>query len=298
MAHKSGFVNIIGRPNVGKSTLINLLMGEKMSIVTHKPQTTRHRILALLNEEDYQIVFSDSPGIILDPNYELQRSMNKYAYSSLEDADILLIMTDVFNTELFSDPLMASLKSLKTPLFLIINKLDLDEHHQADAIRKSWTSSLAFDEVFEIAAREKRGTEDLLPTLLKYLPEGPAYYPKDQLSDKTERFFVSEIIREKILLQYQQEIPYSVEVEVVEFKESVKNDADFVHIFAHIYVARKTQKSIIIGNKGQSIKALGIEARKSIEEFLGKRIHLELYVKILPEWRNNPNHLRKFGYNQ
>ena len=297
MTHKSGFVNVLGRPNVGKSTLINLLMGEKLSIVTPKPQTTRHRILALLNGADYQVVFSDTPGIILDPNYELQRSMNKFAYSGLEDADILIIMTDVFTEELFPDSLMETIGRLEIPKFLVINKTDIDTKNQADGIHKKWTGAVRFSEVFFISALTNSGTEGLLPAILKHLPECPPYYPDDQLSDKTERFFVSEIIREQVLIQYQQEIPYSVEVEVIEFKESIKKGEDFVHIFANLYVARKSQKAILIGHQGQSIKQLGTESRKAIESFLGKKVHLELYVKVLSDWRNAPQHLRNFGYN-
>lgn len=295
--HKAGFVNIIGRPNVGKSTLINLLMGEKMSIVTHKPQTTRHRILGILNEDAYQIVFSDSPGIISDPNYELQKSMNKFAYSSLEDADILILMTDIFNESFLNPSLIRSIKKLDIPVFLFINKIDLGKSAEAEMIQKFWEDELTFKEVFHISAREKQNTEDLLNTILKYLPESPPYFPKDQFSDKSERFFVSEIIREKILFLYKQEIPYSVEIEVTDFRESVVKGADFIHIYANIYVERKTQKGIIIGKQGQMIKQLGIEARKSIETFFKKRVHLELYVRILDEWRDSPRNLKRFGYN-
>jgi GTP-binding protein Era len=296
-AHKAGFINIIGQPNVGKSTLINLLMGEKMSIVSHKPQTTRHRILGILNEEDYQVIFSDSPGIIEDPNYELQKSMNKFAYSSLEDADILVMMTDIFRKETLSQGLIRSIKKLDIPCFLIINKIDLGEGNEAKEIQRKWESELSFEEVFHISALNKINTEDILDTFLEKLPENPPYFPKDQFSDRSERFFVSEIIREKILLLYKQEIPYSVEVEVIEFKESIKRGEDFIHIFAHIYVSRKTQKAIIIGKQGKMIKQLGIESRKAIESFLQKRVHLELYVKILDEWRNDPKNLKRFGYN-
>lgn len=295
-AHKAGFVNIIGQPNVGKSTLINLLMGEKMSIVSHKPQTTRHRILGILNEDDFQIVISDSPGIIDDPNYELQRSMNKFAYSSLEDADILVLMTDIFRVEILSDSLIQSIRQMDTPVFLVINKIDLGQGSEAQKIEEKWRSLLTFAEIFHISALNQINTEDILHTLIRYLPESPPYYPKDQLSDRNERFFVSEIIREKILLLYKQEIPYSTEVEVIEFKESTKKGEDFVHIFAHIYVARKTQKAIIIGRQGKMIKQLGIESRKEIESFFKKRIHLELYVKVLPDWRDDDLKLKRFGY--
>jgi GTP-binding protein Era len=296
--HQAGFVNIIGQPNVGKSTLINLLMGEKMSIVSHKPQTTRHRILGILNEESYQIVFSDSPGIIAEPNYELQRSMNKFAYSSLEDADILILMTDVFHPEPLSPSIIQTVEELSIPRFLIINKIDLVKGNEAHDIENTWKAGIHFQEVFTISALNQINTSGILPAILHYLPECPPYFPKDQLSDRNERFFVSEIIREKILLLYKQEIPYSVEVEVIEFRESTKKGEDFIHIFAHIYVARKTQKGILIGKQGQMIKKLGIESRKSIEEFFKKKVHLELYVKILDEWRDDSNKLKRFGYQE
>jgi len=294
--HRAGFVNIIGRPNVGKSTLMNQLMGGKMSIVTPKPQTTRHRILGILNGEDYQVVFSDSPGIIFDPNYELQRSMNKFAYSNLEDADILVVMTDIFEKEVFSDSLIRSISESEIPLFLVINKTDLTSGRPVQEIENNWKKLIPFERVFHISALKAQHTDELLAQILKTLPESPPYFPKDQFSDRSERFFVSEIIREKILLLYKQEIPYSVEVEVVEFKESIKNGKDFVHIYAHIYVARRSQKPIIIGKQGASIKELGIESRKSIEEFLGKRIHLELFVKIREDWRDDTQSLKSFGY--
>jgi GTP-binding protein Era len=273
-------------------------MGEKMSIVSYKPQTTRHRILGILNDDNYQVVFSDSPGIIDDPNYELQKSMNKFAYSSLEDADILIVMTDIFREEIMSPSLVNSIKQLKTPVFLIVNKIDLDTENKAEKIRKRWSKEINFTGIFEISARDQINTETILSTIIDILPESPPYYPKDQLSDKSERFFVSEIIREKILLLYKQEIPYSVEVEVIEFKESIKKGAPFIHIFAHIYVGRKTQKAIILGKKGTMIKELGIESRKAIESFFNKKVHLELYVKILDEWRDNADKLKRFGYNQ
>lgn len=297
--HKAGFVNIIGRPNVGKSTLCNLLIGDKMSIVTHKPQTTRHRILGILNEDDYQIVFSDSPGIITDPNYELHKSMNKFAYSSLEDADILIIMTDLRKDSLISDNLVKAVNKLEIPVFLVINKTDTAQNeHDLEEMEEKWTKDIRFKQIFRISALNETNTDGILPAILRELPESPPYFPKDQFSDKSERFFVSEIIREQIFLLYQEEIPYSVEVEVTEFKESLLKGREFIHIFANIYVSRKSQKAILIGQKGSKIKQLGIESRKAIEAFFQKGVHLELYVKIMENWRDNDSVLKNFGYQQ
>lgn len=298
-SHKAGFVNIIGRPNVGKSTLCNLLMGDKMSIVTHKPQTTRHRILGILNEDDYQIVFSDSPGIITDPNYELHKSMNKFAYSSLEDADILIIMTDLRKDSYISETLIQTINQLEIPVFLVINKIDTAQKEQeVEEMETQWTKSIRFRQVFRISALEQTNTAGILPAILSELPECPPYYPKDQFSDKSERFFVSEIIREQIFLLYQEEIPYSVEVEVTEFKESILKGREFIHIYANIYVSRKSQKAILIGQKGSKIKQLGIDSRKAVEAFFQKGVHLELFVKIMENWRDNDSVLRNFGYQQ
>jgi GTP-binding protein Era len=298
-AHKAGFVNIIGRPNVGKSTLCNLLMGDKMSIVTHKPQTTRHRILGILNDEDYQIVFSDSPGIITDPNYELHKSMNKFAYSSLEDADILIIMSDLRKDSLISESLVSTVNKLDVPVFLVINKTDTAQNeHEVDEMEKRWTEHISFRHVFRISALNQTNTAGILPAILQDLPECPPYYPKDQFSDKSERFFVSEIIREQIFLLYQEEIPYSVEVEVEEFKESILRGREFIHIYANIYVSRKSQKAILIGQKGSKIKQLGIDSRIAIEAFFKKGVHLELFVKIMENWRDSDTGLKNFGYHQ
>jgi len=294
--HKSGFVNIIGNPNVGKSTLMNVLVGERMSIITHKPQTTRHRILGIVNDADHQIIFSDSPGIIDDPQYEMQGAMNSFAFSSTEDADILLFMTDTIETPYEGDErIIKRLKNLKYPIFLIINKIDIND--TAIDIEKKWKSFGLTDlKVFKISAKEQIGIQDLLDEVKILLPKHPPFYPKDQLTDKPERFFVSEIIREQILLLYKQEIPYSTEVVVTEFVESEKHGEPFVHIRAEIYVMRKTQKSIVIGKGGSSIKQLGIDSRKIIEAFLGKRIHLELYVRIKENWRDDKRYLKNFGY--
>ena len=294
--HKSGFVNILGRPNVGKSTLMNALMGEKMSIITSKPQTTRHRIIGLLSDEDYQIVFSDTPGIIYEPNYKMQKAMNSFAYSVLDDADILLFETDIYEKYDLDDEVFKRIRDLKIPKILLINKLDEITEEKKTELNAFWEQIDFFDRRMYISAKDKLNIDVLLSTILEYLPEGPAYYPKDQLSDKPERFFMSEIIREKILQQYKQEIPYSVEVVVTEFKEKESAKGPIVHIFAEIYVSRKTQKSIIIGKQGAAIKKLGTEARKSMELFLEKKVFLELFVKIKENWRNDERWLKQFGY--
>jgi GTP-binding protein Era len=294
--HQSGFVNIIGNPNVGKSTLMNVLVGEKMSIITSKPQTTRHRIFGIRSEDDYQIVFSDTPGIIQDPAYGMQNAMNKFAFSSFEDADILLFMTDIYEQYTGDEPIIKSLINAEVPKYLIINKIDLDKDGKADAVAQTWESRLKFDELFFISAEHKTNTDTLFETILKALPQGPPYYPKDELSDKPERFFVSEIIREKILTQYKQEIPYSCEVIVSRFKEEEKNGAPLLMIYADIYVDRKSQKPIIIGKGGEAIKKLGIASRISIEAFFDKHIYLDLNVKIKENWRNDDKILKHFGY--
>ncbi len=294
--HKSGFVNIIGNPNVGKSTLMNALVGEKMSIITSKPQTTRHRIFGLLNEEDYQVVFSDTPGIIDKPIYGMQSAMNKFAFSSFEDADIILFVTDIFEKYTGEEPVMNALKMADTIKYLVINKIDLDKSDVASDVAKQWESMVTFNEVFFISADKKINTDTLLERILNDLPEGPPYYPKDELSDKPERFFVSEIIREKILMLYKQEVPYSCEVVVSRFKEEEKNNEPLLMIYADIYVDRKTQKPIIIGKGGEAIKKLGIAARQEIESFFGKHTFLDLNVKIKENWRNDERMLKHFGY--
>ena len=296
--HKSGFVNIIGNPNVGKSTLMNALVGEKMSIITSKPQTTRHRIFGLLSEDDYQVVFSDTPGIIDKPIYGMQNSMNKFAFSSFEDADIILFVTDIFEKYTGEEPVINALKNVKVPKYLIINKIDLDKDDKAEIAVKSWEEITSFDEIFFISADKKTNIDLLLVRILNDLPEGPPYYPKDELSDKTERFFVSEIIREKLLTLYKQEVPYSCEVSVTRFKEEVKNDTPLLMIYADIYVDRKTQKPIIIGKGGEAIKKLGIAARQEIENFFGKHTYLDLNVKIKENWRNDERMLKHFGYEE
>lgn len=295
--HRSGFVNIIGRPNVGKSTLSNAILGERMSIITHKPQTTRHRILGILSEDDYQIVLSDTPGFVYDPKYKMHRVMNSYIHSTIEDADIMLFMTDPGEEYKENDPIIEILQKVEVPLFLLVNKTDIFSTAEVDACISWWQKHITFHKVFAISALREIHTDELLKDLISLLPEGPAYYPKDQLSDKTERFFVEEMIREQILKQYSQEIPYSCEIQVTTFKEEESKKGSIVRIFAEIYVARKTQKSIIIGKNGASIKNLGIEARKSIEAFLDKQVFLELYVKVKDNWRDDDRSLKSFGYN-
>ncbi len=296
-AHKSGFVNIVGNPNVGKSTLMNALTGEKMSIITSKPQTTRHRILGLLSEDDYQIVFSDTPGIIDTPQYGMQNAMNKFAFSSFEDADIILFVTDIFEQYSGDERVISALKNTETPKFLIINKTDLDKDNRSPDISKQWQESIGFDQVYLISAEHKINTELLLNQILADLPENPPYYPKDDLSDRSERFFTTEIIREQILKLYKQEVPYSCEVVVTMFKEEQdKKGEPLLKIYADIYVDRKSQKPIIIGKGGEAIKRLGTEARQSIEAFFGMHTFLDLNVKIKENWRNDDMMLKYFGY--
>lgn len=296
--HKSGFINILGRPNVGKSTLMNALLGERMSIITHKPQTTRHRIIGILNEPEHQLVFSDTPGVIHDPTYKMQQQMNRFAHSTFEDADVMLFVLDANETYKDDDPTIQRLKAVKDiPVFLVINKIDtVDELHILQLIQL-WNGRLPFKEIIPISALQQKNTDRLLKVILDYTPEGPPYYPKDQLTDRSERFFVSEIIREKALLLYHQEIPYSIEVVVDQFKEdTTKSGEPLVKILANIFVARQTQKSIIIGKNGVAIKKLGTEARKAIETFLDKKVFLELYVKVKDNWRDDDKMLKHFGY--
>lgn len=294
--HKSGFVNIIGHANVGKSTLCNLLMKDRLSVVNSKPQTTRHRILGIISEDHYQIILSDSPGIIEKPSYELQKKMNEYAYSSFEDADVMLFVTDIFDSYKEEEKVIDNLNRQEAPVFLIINKTDLDKEHKAEELAKAWNEKVKFSATFLISAKDGTGTENLLDSIVEKLPEGPVYYPKDQWTDKPERFFVSEIIRGQILSQYKQEIPYSCEVMVESFKHMESKSGPIIHIHANIYVDRKTQKGIIIGDKGSSIKKLGTESRKEIESFFGEKVHLELYVQVKENWRDSDRNLRSFGY--
>lgn len=295
--HKSGFINIVGRPNVGKSTLMNALVGERMSVITHKPQTTRHRIIGLLSGDDFQIVFSDTPGLVRDPSYKMHEAMNRFVHSTFEDADIMVFVTDVREQYTAESELVQRLNQAKVPVFLVLNKIDLIDDEKLAELKTHWESILKFDKWTPISALKKINTVELLNSLKEKLPEGPAYYPKEQLTDRPERFFVSEIIREKILEQYTQEVPYSCEVVVESFKEgTTRSGDDIIRIAAEIYVSRKTQKSIIIGKNGAAIKKLGSEARKSLETFLNTKVFLELHVRVKDNWRDNEHFLKQFGY--
>jgi GTP-binding protein Era len=295
-AHCSGFINIIGHPNVGKSTLMNALVGEKMSIITHKPQTTRHRIIGIVNDDNWQMVFSDTPGLIKKANYKMQERMNAFVHSTTEDADVMMLIVDVKEPFDAESPILDLLRKIKCPLFLVLNKTDLLTEEQLFEVLKQWKDIAEFAEIIPISALKGKNVDALRDKLLEYMPEGPVYYPKDQFTDRSERFFVSEIIREKILLLYHQEIPYSVEVIVDAFKEDPEPEKNLVRIHSTIYVSRKTQKSIIIGDKGSAIKKLGIESRKDIETFLDKRVFLELFVKVKEDWRDDESVLKMFGY--
>jgi len=292
MAHKAGFVNIIGNPNVGKSTLMNAFVGERLSIITSKAQTTRHRILGIVNGEDFQVVLSDTPGII-KPAYGLQESMMNFVKSAFEDADVLLYLVELGEKELKDEAFFAKITGATIPVLLLINKIDTgDEALLAESL-ELWQTKVPNAEVFAISALENFGVPEVFNRILELLPESPPFYPKDQLTDKPERFFVNETIREKILIQYKKEIPYAVEIDTEEFFE----DDDIIRIRSVIMVERDTQKGIIIGHKGQAIKWVGIEARKDLEKFFGKQIHIELYVKVNKNWRNDSRQLKRFGYN-
>lgn len=290
--HKAGFVNIVGNPNVGKSTLMNQLVGEKISIATFKAQTTRHRIMGIVNTPDMQIVFSDTPGV-LKPNYKMQEMMLAFSESALADADILLYVTDVVENPEKNMDFLDRVKTMTIPVLLLINKIDETDQQRLGDIVERWHALLPDAEILPISAKNKFGTDILMKRIGELLPESPAYFDKDQLTDKPARFFVSEIIREKILRYYDKEIPYSVEVVVEQFKE----DDRHVHINAVIYVERDTQKGIIIGHQGMALKKVSTEARKSLERFFGKKIFLEIFVKVDKDWRNSPKELDQFGYN-
>ena len=295
--HKSGFVNIIGNPNVGKSTLMNALVGEKMSIITAKPQTTRHRIIGILSGEDFQIIFSDTPGIIKNPAYKMQEAMNRFVHSTFEDADLMLFVTEAKEKYLDDDPIFEQIRKLDVPKFLVINKTDITDPDKVIELIKWWNERITFDETIPISALQKANTDKLLDLIKENLNEGPAYYPKDQMTDRPERFFVSEIIREKILELYHQEIPYSTEVHVESFKETTTTDGkSLVRIYALIFVARESQKMIILGKKGSAIKRLGTEARESLEKWLESKVFLELHIKVKKDWRDDERQLKHFGY--
>lgn len=296
--HYSGFINIIGKPNVGKSTLLNAFVGEKMAIITHKPQTTRHRFMGIVSGEDFQMVFSDTPGLISDPGYKMQEAMNNSALSVFQDADMVVFVIDPSNEYAGDEKVIHKLKTAEVPKFLIINKIDTSDPDTLKALEAEWKALIDFDEVHHISAKEGLGVDYLLGQIKALLPEGPAYYPKDQISNKSTRFFISEIIREKILLNYKQEIPYSSEVFIEDYKETEKAGKPFVFINAVIFVMRDTQKGIIIGHKGAGIKRLGIDSRKDIEKFIGCRCHLELFIKVKEKWRDDDRLLKSFGYLQ
>jgi len=292
--HRSGFVNIVGNPNVGKSTLMNALVGERLSIITSKAQTTRHRIMGIVNGEDFQMVYSDTPGV-LSPNYQLQRQMLEFSRSALVDADVLLYVTEVQDNPERNADFLEKVKKMSaagTKVFLIINKIDLTTQETLENLVAFWHTQLPEAEIFPISAQEKFGVAQLFDAIKEALPEGPAFFPKDQLTDKSERFFVNEIIREKILQNYDKEIPYSVEVEVESFTE----DESLVRISAIIYCERESQKGILIGKAGGALKRVGAMARKDIEDFLQKKVFLQLFVKVDKDWRSSASRLKHYGY--
>ncbi len=289
--HKAGFVNIIGNPNVGKSTLMNAFIGEKLSIITSKAQTTRHRILGIVNGDDFQVVLSDTPGII-KPAYELQASMMDFVKSAFEDADVLLYMVEIGEKALKDENFFQKIKNSKIPVLLLLNKIDTTEQEILESQVQYWQEQLPTAEIHMISALQNFNVKGVFDRIIELLPEAAPYYPKDQLTDKPERFFVNETIREKILKHYKKEIPYSVEIETEEFFE----DDDIIRMRAVIMVERDSQKGIIIGHKGSALKRVGVEARKDLEKFFDKQVHLELYVKVNKNWRNNANQLKRFGY--
>lgn len=289
-SHKAGFVSIVGKPNVGKSTLMNQLVGERLSIITSKAQTTRHRIMGILSGDDFQIVYSDTPGI-LDPQYELHQSMMRFVNIALEDADVILFATDLY--EKYQDEAhIARLRDSDVPVILIMNKIDLAKGSQAEDKMAYWQEILHPRESYLVSALEGQNIEQLFDAILRLLPEHPAYFPKDELTDKPERFFAAEIIREKIFRNYKKEVPYSCEVAITEFKE----EESIIRMRSEIFVERKSQKGIIIGKGGEAIKKVGIEARADLEAFFGKQVYLEQFVKVSPDWRKKQQKLHHFGY--
>lgn len=291
MNHKSGFVSIVGNPNVGKSTLMNRLVGEKISIITSKSQTTRHRIKGIVNEENYQIVFSDTPGVV-KPSYKMQEYMLEFSKAAIIDADIILYVTDVVESIEKNIDFIEKVNKSEAPVLLVLNKIDLTNQEKLEGLYDKWHTLIPRAEIFPLSATENFNVDNLYKRIVELLPEGEPYFPKDELTDLPSRFFVNEIIREKILMNYDKEVPYSVEVEVEEFKEEAKR----INIMAVINVERDSQKGIIIGRQGEALKKVGTEARLDIEAFFGKKVFLNLYVKVLKDWRNKENNLKNFGY--
>tara|TARA_R110002049_G_scaffold71370_2_gene183930 strand:- start:21431 stop:22312 length:882 start_codon:yes stop_codon:yes gene_type:complete len=292
MNHKAGFVNIIGNPNVGKSTLMNAFVGEKLSIITSKAQTTRHRILGIVNGDDFQVVLSDTPGII-KPAYELQESMMGFVKSAFEDADVLIYMVEIGEQALKDEAFFDKITNSEIPVLLLLNKIDTSDQVQLENQVQLWAKKVPNAEIIPISALTGFQIKEVFGRIIELLPESPPFYPKDQLTDKPERFFINETIREKILIHYKKEIPYAVEVDTEEFFE----EENIIRVRSVIMVERETQKGIIIGHKGSALKRVGVEARKDLEKFFGKQIHLELYVKVNKNWRSNQNQLKRFGYN-
>jgi GTP-binding protein Era len=294
---KSGFVNIIGRPNAGKSTLMNALVGERMSIITHKPQTTRHRIIGILTGDNFQIVFSDTPGYVKKPSYKMHQAMNRFVEGTVEDADLMLFVFDLTEELEDDNPVIELLKKTEAPVLLILNKKDLVAEQRAQDVQGWWKKRIQFADAIAISALKGAETADLLQKILTYLPEGDPYYPTDQLTDRPERFFVGEIIREKIFLNFSDEVPYSCEVNVVSFKETATNTGEpLTRIAATIFVLRETQKAILLGKNGSAIKKLGTDARRELERFLETKVFLELTVKVRENWRDDEQALQRFGY--
>ena len=293
MTHKAGFVNIIGNPNVGKSTLMNAFVGERLSIITSKAQTTRHRILGIVNGDDFQMILSDTPGII-KPAYQLQESMMGFVKSAFEDADVLLYLVELGEKALKDEEFFNKITGAEIPVLLLINKIDKGNEELLKESLELWQNQVPNAEIFAISALEDFGVQEVFKRIIDLLPESPAFYPKDQLTDKPERFFVNEIIREKILMHYKKEIPYSVEIDTEEFFE----EENIIRLRSLIMVERETQKGIIIGHKGSALKRGGVEARKDLVIFFGQQVHMELYVKVNKNWRSNDRQLKRFGYNQ
>ena len=291
--HKAGFVNIIGKPNVGKSTLMNALLGEKLSIISSKAQTTRHRILGIMNEPEYQVVFSDTPGM-LKPKYELHKSMMGFVNLSLEDADVIVFVTDLFENEEEIEDIIQKINAAGVPVLLVINKIDLNKEEKLNEVTTYWTQKINANVVIPVSALEGFNLQKILQEILDRLPVHPPFYDKEELSDRPERFFASEIIREKIFVQYKKEIPYSTEVRIEDFEETEK----LIRMRAVIFVERQSQKGIIIGDKGNALKKVGTKARLEMEQFFGKKVFLETFVKVEENWRKNKNKLKKFGYDQ